>query len=142
MLVAGPRLERCANAGPGGAGARAGGREDDRPAAACREDEVCAAQGDGFFGARSSQASALAVPGSGAQDRRGELKACPYKAARSLPGGPAAGFPGQQRDDVASASARLARERGARCVHFTCAYATAGRYQVTVTGSGAARAAG
>ncbi len=37
--------------------------------------------------ARSSQASALAVSGSGAQDRRGGLKACPYTAARSLPGG-------------------------------------------------------
>jgi hypothetical protein len=33
--------------------------------------------------ARSSQASALAVPGSGARDRSGGLKACPYKAARS-----------------------------------------------------------
>jgi len=44
-----PRLERRAGAGPGGAGARAGGGEDDRAAAAGREDEVGAAQRDGFF---------------------------------------------------------------------------------------------
>jgi hypothetical protein len=43
---------------------------------------------------------------------------------------------------VASASATLARERGARRGHFTCAFATACRYQVAVTGSGAAYAAG
>ena len=35
----------------------------------------------------STQASALAVSGSGACGRRGGLKACPYKAARNLPGG-------------------------------------------------------
>jgi len=93
--------------------------------------------------ARSSQASALAVPRSGAQDRSGGLKAYPYKAARSLPGGglrPVS--PISSEVTVASASARLARERGARCGHFTCAYATACRYQVTITGSGAAHAAG
>ncbi len=93
--------------------------------------------------ARSSQASALAVPGFGAQDRSGGLKAYPYKAARSLPGG---GLRPVSLVSswviVASASARLARECGARCGHFICAYATACRYQVTVTNSGAAHAAG
>jgi hypothetical protein len=42
---------------------------------------------------------------------------------------------------VAGASARLARECGARCGHFTSAYAIACWYQVTVTGPGAAHAA-
>ena len=43
---------------------------------------------------------------------------------------------------VASASATLARECGARCGHFISAYATACRYQLTATGSAAAHAAG
>ncbi|MGD0604930.1 MAG: hypothetical protein ABSA53_15170 [Streptosporangiaceae bacterium] len=43
---------------------------------------------------------------------------------------------------VAGASAMLARECAARCVHFISAYATACRYQVTVTDSGVAQAAG
>ena len=88
--------------------------------------------------ARSTQASALAVSGSGACGRGGGLKACPYKAARNLPGG---GVRPVSRVSsgvtVASASARLARECGARCGHFICAYATACRYQVTGSGSGA-----
>jgi hypothetical protein len=66
--------------------------------------------------ARSSRASALAVLGSSAQDRRGGLKAYPYKAARSLPGGglrPVSVVSSGVM--VASASARLARECGARC---------------------------
>jgi hypothetical protein len=91
----------------------------------------------------SSQASVLTVTGSGARDRRGTLKAYPYKAARSVPSG------GLQPVSlvsngvtVASASAKLARECGARCGHFICAYATACWYQVTVTGSGAAHAVG
>jgi hypothetical protein len=43
---------------------------------------------------------------------------------------------------VASASAMLARECAARCGHFISAYAAACWYQVTVTGSGVAHAAG
>jgi len=43
---------------------------------------------------------------------------------------------------VASASARLARECGARCGHFISAYATACCYQVTGSGSGTAHASG
>src|SRR6266704_2733972 len=81
--------------------------------------------------ARSSQASELAVPGSGAQDRRcWGLKACPYRAARTLPGGglrPVSLV--SSGVTVARASARLARECGVRCGHFTCAYATAGRVE-------------
>ena len=48
------RLMRLAGVGPGGAGARAGGGEDNLAAAAAagREDEVVAAQGDGFFRAQ------------------------------------------------------------------------------------------
>ena len=41
---------RLAGIRPGAAGAQAGGGEDDLAAAAGREDEVIAAQGDGFFG--------------------------------------------------------------------------------------------
>ncbi len=53
----GPVLEAAcfmwpAGAGPGGASARAGGGEDDLPAAVHREDEVVAAQGDGFLRAQ------------------------------------------------------------------------------------------
>ena len=33
---------------------------------------------------RSTQASALAVSGAGVSERRRALKACPYKAARSI----------------------------------------------------------
>jgi hypothetical protein len=76
--------------------------------------------------ARSTQASALAVPGPGARQRRRGLKACPYKAARSIPAG---GVRPVSRVGsgviVASASARLARECGARRGHFISAYATA-----------------
>jgi drug/metabolite transporter (DMT)-like permease len=43
---------------------------------------------------------------------------------------------------VASASARLARECGARCGHFISAYATACRYQVTGSGPGAGHDSG
>jgi hypothetical protein len=86
----------------------------------------------------SSQASELAVPGSGAQDRRWGLKACPYKAARSArSGGLRLVSWVSSGVTVASASARLARECGARCGHFIFAYATACRYQVTVGGSAA-----
>jgi hypothetical protein len=46
------RLRRLAGVGPGAAGARAGGGEDNLAAAAGREDEVVAAQGDGFFRAQ------------------------------------------------------------------------------------------
>jgi len=77
--------------------------------------------------ARSSQASAVAVTGSSARDRRcGGLKACPYKAARSvLPGGLRQASRVSSGVTVASASARLARECGARPGHFISAYATA-----------------
>ena len=91
----------------------------------------------------SSQASALAVSGSGAHDRSGGLKACPYKAARRTPAG---GLRPVSRVSsgvtVASASARLARECGARRGHFISAYATACWYHVTVTGSAAAQHSG
>jgi hypothetical protein len=43
---------RRAGAGPRGTGARAGGGEDDLPAAVRREDEVVAAQGDRFLRAQ------------------------------------------------------------------------------------------
>ena len=76
--------------------------------------------------ARSTQASALAVSGPGARQRRRALKACPYKAARSVSAG---GLRLVSRVSngvtVASASARLARECGARRGHFISAYATA-----------------
>ena len=91
----------------------------------------------------STQASALAVPGSGGRDRSGGLKAYPYKAARNLR---APGVRPVSRVSsgvaVASASARLARECGARCGHFISAYATACRYQVTGSGPGAAHDSG
>src|SRR5208337_4104126 len=53
----GPVLEAAcfvwpAGASPGGAGARAGRGEDDRPTAVRREDEVLAAHGDGFLRAQ------------------------------------------------------------------------------------------
>jgi hypothetical protein len=62
--------------------------------------------------ARSSQASVLAVAGSGARDRRcWVLKAYPYKAARSLlVGGLRLVSRVRTGVTVASASARLARE--------------------------------
>jgi hypothetical protein len=91
--------------------------------------------------ARSAQASALAISGPGAPQRRWGLKACPDKAARRTPAG---GLRPMSRVSkgviVASASARLARECAARCGHFISAYATACRYQVT--GSGAAHDSG
>jgi 5,10-methylenetetrahydromethanopterin reductase len=43
---------RCPGAGPGGAGARAGRGEDDLSALVRGEDEIVAAQGDGFFRAQ------------------------------------------------------------------------------------------
>ncbi len=93
--------------------------------------------------ARSTQASVLTVTASGARDRCRGLKAYPYKAARSLL---ADGLRPVSRVSsgvtVASASARLARECGARCGHFISAYAIACWYHVTVTGSGATHAAG
>jgi hypothetical protein len=58
-----PRLERRAGAGPGGAGAGAGGGEDDRAATARREDEVVAAQRDGFFGAQRRVVQTAEEPG-------------------------------------------------------------------------------
>ncbi len=75
---------------------------------------------------RSSQASALAVAGSSARERRGGLNAYPYRAARSIrAGGTAAGCLVSSGVTVASASAMLARECAARCGHFIAAYATA-----------------
>ena len=55
------------------------------------------------------------------------------RQARSLPAVACGRFPWSAAGDVVGASARLAREQGARCGHFTCVYATACRYQVTVT---------
>ncbi len=53
-----------AGAGPGGAAAGTGGREDDRPAPVCREDEILAAQGDGFFRAQRRVVQAAEERGS------------------------------------------------------------------------------
>jgi len=72
--------------------------------------------------ARSSQASALTVTGSGARDRRGGLNAYPYRAARTLPvGGLRPVSLVSSGVTVANASARPARECGARCGHFISA---------------------
>ncbi len=69
--------------------------------------------------ARSSQASALAVARSSVAFRRWGLKACPYKAARRVRiGGLRAVGLVSSGVTVASASATLARECGARCGHF------------------------
>lgn len=74
----------------------------------------------------STQASALIMTGSEIRERRWGLKAYPYKAARSLL---ADGLRPDSRLSsgvtVASASAKLARECGARCGHFISAYPTA-----------------
>jgi hypothetical protein len=75
----------------------------------------------------SSHPSTSAVTRSGARDCRcGGLKACPYNAARSLL---ADGTRPVSRVSsgvtVASASARPARECGARRGHFISAYVTA-----------------
>lgn len=77
--------------------------------------------------ARASQASALAVTGSGAPDRRCRgLNAYPYRAARSIPAGGLRLLSLVSSEvTVASASARLARECAARRGHFISAYATA-----------------
>ena len=85
----------------------------------------------------------LAVTGSGIREHRWRLKACPDKAARGVPtGGLRPVSLVSSGVMVASASAMLARECGARCGHFVCAYATACWYQVTVTGSGVAHVTG
>jgi len=75
---------------------------------------------------RSSQASALAVAGSGARERRGGLNAYPYRVARGIrAGGLRLVVLVSSGVTVASASAMLARECAARCGHFIAAYATA-----------------
>ncbi len=75
---------------------------------------------------RSSQASTLAVAGSGARERRGVLNAYPYRAVRSIrAGGLRLVVLVSSGVTVASASVMLARECAARCGHFMAAYATA-----------------
>jgi hypothetical protein len=75
----------------------------------------------------SSHPSTPAVTRSGARDCRcWGLKACPYKAARSLlTDGMRPVSQVSSGVTAASASARLARECGARRGHFISAYATA-----------------
>jgi len=78
----------------------------------------------------STQASVLTVTRSGILERRWGLKAYPYEEARSLLAGglqPACRI--SSGVTVASASAGMARECGARCGHFTSAYAIACWYQ-------------
>jgi len=71
---------------------------------------------------RSSQASALAVAGPGARERRGGLNAYPYRAARSTrAGGLRLVVFVSSGVTVASASAMRARECAARCGHFVAA---------------------
>jgi hypothetical protein len=71
---------------------------------------------------RASQASVLAMSGSGVRECRWALKAYPYKAARSvLDDGRRRVSPVSSGVTVARASARLARECGARWGHFICA---------------------
>jgi len=71
------------------------------------------------------------------------VKAYPYRAARTLPvGGLRPVSLVSSGVTAANASARLARECGARCGYFISAQAIACWYHVTVTGSGATHAAG
>jgi len=51
-LLEAAEFMRRSSAGPGGANTRAGGGEDDLPAAVIREDEIIVAQGDGFLWAQ------------------------------------------------------------------------------------------
>jgi hypothetical protein len=87
---------------------------------------------------RSAQASARAVAGCGGQVRRcWGLKACRYRAVHSVwAGGRWLVGVVSRGVMVARASARLARECGARCGHFISMYITACWYQVVVSGCG------